>query len=82
MSLIDSIKNIFNPVPKNARIFEVNGMHCGHCESSVKNALLKIDGVSSVEASHKKSQVVVVADDKVTDEMIKNTIKETGFEVN
>ena len=79
MSFIDSIKKIFNPVPENARIFEVTGMHCGHCEAHVKEMIEKIDGVQSAEASHKKNRVIVIADEKVTDEMIKNAIKEAGF---
>ena len=24
---------------------KVTGLHCGHCEMSVRNALLKVDGV-------------------------------------
>ena len=82
MSFIDSIKSLFDHIPQNARVFEVTGMHCGHCEAHIKEMIEKLDGVQSVNASHKKKRVVVMADEKVTNEMIKDVIKEAGFEVN
>ena len=81
MSFLDSIRNLFNHTPDNARIFDVEGMHCGHCEAHIKETLTKLDGVHSAKANHKTGKVVVVADDKVTDEAIKAAIKEAGFEV-
>jgi Cu2+-exporting ATPase len=81
MSFIDNIKSLFDNTPKNARIFKVEGMHCVNCENHVKNALLKIDGIQSVTASHKKSQVAVVAPESVSDDSIKAAIAGCGFEV-
>ena len=81
MSFIDTFKNLFDHTPENARIFEVTGMHCGHCEAHVKEMIEKIEGVQSATANHKKNRVVVVADEKVTDERIKDAVKEAGFEV-
>ena len=41
-------------------IYYVKGMHCASCELLIEKALLKIDGVKSVEAKMGKGEVVVV----------------------
>lgn len=81
MSIIEGIKNLFGSTPKDARLFKVDGMHCVNCENHIKSALLKIDGVKSVTASHKKNQVAVVAPESVSDESIKAAITACGFQV-
>ncbi|MBQ7584622.1 MAG: heavy metal translocating P-type ATPase, partial [Desulfovibrionaceae bacterium] len=36
---------------------KVSGMMCGHCEARVREALLKISGITEVQADHAKGQV-------------------------
>ena len=81
MPIFERIKNLFGGTPKDARLFEVKGMHCAACENRIKSVLTKLDGVKSVTASHQKSQVAVVASDAVSDESIKSAITKCGFEV-
>ena len=58
----------------------VNGMTCGHCEKSVKEALLKLDGVTNVSVNLKTKEVLVEGKD-LADEIYKDTIDSIGFEV-
>ena len=60
----------------------VTGMKCGGCEDNVKTKLNAVDGVVSVEASHKENTVNVEFDaDKTTAEAITAVISEAGFVV-
>ncbi len=60
----------------------VTGMKCGGCENNVKGKLEALEGVLSVNASHKEKKVVVVFDDSRIDlQTIKETIRNAGFEV-
>ncbi|MFH0869829.1 MAG: heavy-metal-associated domain-containing protein [archaeon] len=59
--------------------FHVKGMHCKSCEMLIKESLEETPGVLEAEAS--KDKVSVVFDGlKITDEKIKNIIKENGYE--
>ena len=62
-------------------ILHVKGMVCGGCENRVKNALSTIEGVKSVEASYQTGIVKVEAEEKVTKEILEETITDIGFEV-
>ena len=42
---------------------DVPGMYCEMCPATVKKALLKVPGVSKVDASFEKKQAVVTFDD-------------------
>ncbi|TAN48664.1 MAG: copper chaperone [Methylococcaceae bacterium] len=60
----------------------VAGMKCGGCENTVKTALLALDGVAAVEASHKDKTVSVAFDGgKVSEEQIRQVIGANGFQV-
>ena len=62
-------------------VIKVEGMVCGGCENRVKNALQTLDGVNSVEASHKNGIVKVNLGDSVDVNKIKEKIDDIGFEV-
>ena len=60
----------------------VTGMTCGGCENAVKRAVMKLDGVEEVSASHLESLVEVRGDTgKVTVEMIRRQIEAIGYKV-
>lgn len=60
----------------------VDGMSCSHCVNSVKKALDKISGVSSVSVSIDDGTVTVDYDETGTNiEQIKEAINEAGYEV-
>ena len=60
----------------------VTGMTCGGCENAVKRALSRLDGVSSVTASHADNRVVVDYDAaKVNRAAIGDAIHKAGYQV-
>lgn len=61
---------------------KVLGMNCPHCERRVVNALNEVEGIMTSEANHKKKRVVVEFDEnKVNENIIKDTIKDAGYQV-
>ncbi len=56
-------------------------MFCRHCETTVSNALMELDGVKSVTASFEKGQAEVVYDPQtVSVETLKKSIEQAGYE--
>lgn len=60
---------------------KVSGMMCEGCENRVKNAVGGIEGVESVTADHTTGKVVVTANANVSEEVIKETLDDIGYEV-
>jgi copper chaperone len=46
---------------------QVTGMTCGGCETAVKRAVARLEGVSNVTASHTDNQVTVEYDRTLVD---------------
>ena len=59
----------------------VNGMMCGGCENRVKNAIKNIEGVENVTADHNTGKVIVVSNNEVSEEIIKEALEDIGYEV-
>jgi copper ion binding protein len=58
----------------------VEGMTCGGCVASVRQALLKREGVKSADVSLEKKQAIVKYDPaKVTPEQLVEAINQTGY---
>lgn len=61
-------------------IIQVEGMTCGGCAASVRQALIRREGVTSAEVSLEKKQAVVKYDPaKVKREQLVEAINQTGF---
>ena len=62
----------------------VTGMHCGGCENRIKNAVLEVKEVKSVDANHETGKVNIVfkkdVDEKIKDE-VKANIERMDFKV-
>lgn len=63
------------------KIITVEGMHCMHCASSVEKAVEAIEGVKGAKVNLDKKVCVAKLSGEVSDDVIKNEIKEIGFEV-
>lgn len=60
--------------------FDISGMTCGGCTSSVHRALSKLDGVSQVGVTLSPAMATVVADlNRVTPAQIESAITELGY---
>ena len=62
-------------------IINVEGMACEGCENRIQNAVNNIDGVDEVIANHKTGIVKIVGKDNISENEIKETIGDIGFEV-
>lgn len=59
----------------------VDGMTCGGCETSVRNAVSRLPDVASVEADHVAGRVTVEVDGRADREAIGSAIEGAGFAV-
>ena len=60
---------------------EVEGMHCGMCETHVNDVVRRVDGVKKVKSSHAKGRTEVVAEDSINTALIKAAITAQGYTV-
>lgn len=61
------------------KTLKIDGMMCGHCEAHVTKALMAIDGVTKVEASHEKKQAVVTMDKEIAEDVFKKAIADCDY---
>lgn len=61
--------------------YTVTGMTCGHCVSSVKTEIGKIDGVTSVDVDLATGAVTVDSTAPIADTDIAAAVDEAGYEV-
>ena len=62
-------------------ILKVEGMQCGMCESHVNDAVRKAANVKKVTSSHVEGKTVVVCDDSIDAQIVKNAIQKDGYNV-
>ena len=63
------------------KTLKIEGMMCPHCEATVKGALEALEGVSAAEVSHQAGTAVVTLTSEVSDETLKSTVEEKGYQV-
>jgi len=59
----------------------IEGMSCQHCVRHVEEALKELKGVNHVTVSLEEKYAVVDFTEQVSDNQIKETIHEAGYEV-
>ena len=60
---------------------KIEGMMCGMCESHVNAAVRNAFDVKKVTSSHSDKETVIISEDDIPDEKIKEVIAETGYEL-
>lgn len=60
---------------------KVEGMQCGMCESHVNDTVRKAANVKKVASSHVEGKTVVICEDNVDADVIKNAIQKDGYNV-
>lgn len=58
-------------------VYDVEGMSCNHCKSSVEKNLMKLEGITTVTADPTQNKVIV--EGEASEEQIQNTINDLGF---
>ncbi|MFE2414135.1 heavy-metal-associated domain-containing protein [Kitasatospora sp. NPDC059408] len=69
------------PAVAGRAVFQVQGMTCGHCVSSVTAELKKIDGVTDVAVDLATGRVTVEATAPLADEAVAAAIDEAGYDL-
>jgi copper ion binding protein len=59
----------------------IEGMSCGHCVKHVEEALKELKGVTKASVSLKEKYAVIEVSEEVSDESIKSSIDDAGYEV-
>jgi copper chaperone len=63
-------------------VLNVPGMSCSHCEHTIKGAVTGLDGVGDIVIDLEQKTVTVSYNPgKVTEDSIKNTIEDKGYNV-
>ena len=63
------------------KTIKIEGMMCPHCEAAVQDALLAVEGVKKVKASHKKASAIVTLDCDVSNEVLKKAVEDKEYTV-
>lgn len=63
------------------KTMRIEGMACGHCTARVQKALEAVEGVASVVMSLEDKSAVIELNGELTDEVLKDAVAETGYEV-
>lgn len=63
------------------KLIYIEGMHCMHCATTVEKAVKELAGVKDAKINLDKNLCTAKLSGEVTDENIKDAIKNAGFEV-
>lgn len=61
--------------------YQVQGMSCGHCVSSVQSQVSTIDGVTAVDVDLATGQLTVTSDTPIAANAVRAAVEEAGYEV-
>lgn len=61
--------------------FNVSGMSCGHCASSVTEELSELGGVRDVDVAVETGEVTVTSDRDLTRDEVAAAIDEAGYQL-
>lgn len=59
----------------------VEGMACGMCEAHINDAVRNAFTVKKVNSSHTKKQTVIIAEQDIPDQELRDIIAKAGYEV-
>ena len=59
----------------------VEGMACGMCEAHINDAVRQAFSVKKVTSSHTKKQTVIIAENDISEQDLKNAISKAGYDV-
>lgn len=59
----------------------IDGMQCSMCEAHINDAVRKEFDIKKVHSSHSKKQTVIITENDIDEQALKNTINNTGYTV-
>ena len=58
---------------------KIDGMMCGMCEAHMNDAIRAAVKVKKVTSSHANGETVVISEDKLDEDKLRETVKATGY---
>ena len=58
---------------------KIDGMMCGMCEAHMNDAIRAAFKVKKVTSSHANGETVVISEDKLDEDKLRETVKATGY---
>jgi copper chaperone CopZ len=62
-------------------VLKIDGMMCGMCESHINDAIRGAFKVKKVTSSHSKGETVIITEQDIDENDLRNTIEKTGYKV-
>lgn len=62
-------------------IMDVEGMACGMCEAHINESIRNAFQVKKVTSSHTKKQTVIIADQEIAEQQLKDVVAKAGYDV-
>ena len=62
-------------------VMGVEGMACGMCEAHINEAVRNAFRVKKVTSSHTKKQTVILAEQDIPEQELKDTVAKAGYDV-
>lgn len=62
-------------------VYDVKGMTCGHCASSVSSEIAKLPGVTAVDVDLDSGKVTVTSDSPLDAGDVRASVDEAGYEM-
>jgi copper chaperone CopZ len=62
-------------------VLKIDGMMCGMCESHINDAIRGAFKVKKVTSSHSKGETVIITEQDIDEDNLRNTIDKTGYKV-
>jgi len=59
--------------------YQVTGMTCAHCETSVREEVGEVAGVEDIQVSAQTGRLVVTSSDQIDDAKVLAAVKEAGY---
>ena len=64
---------------ENKYTLKINGMMCGMCESHINDVIRRNFKIKKVTSSHTKNQTIIISEDKLDEDLLKEEIGKTGY---
>ena len=61
------------------KTFSIPNISCGHCVMAIKNELSELDGIKMVEGNPEAKRIEVEWEAPITEDKIKETLKEINY---
>lgn len=73
--------SLFAKKPVEKYVLKINGMSCSMCEAHINDAIRNNFKVKKVTSDRRKNETLILSNEKLDIQKIKDVIRETGYEL-